>query len=144
MTEIDAYKQECLSNWKAAKESSEVNVKDVSERIRAFLAEQHAYLESVQASDTELTLHLDEANKLAQELSDRKKELKSAIFDNKLASFNAFPDSSDASLGELTFTHITVPFKKLYFSTNELKQVGNSGNYNFALPLNSVGSRLSH
>ena len=68
LTEIDAYERERLSSWKAAKESTEVNVKDVSERMRAFLAEQHAYLQSVQASDSELTLHLDEANKLAREL----------------------------------------------------------------------------
>ena len=59
------------------------------------------------------------------------------MFDNNLASFNAFPDFSDAFLlGELTFTHITVPFKKLHIPTKELTQVNMCGDYyNFALPL---------
>ena len=63
---------------------------------------------------------MDEAKKLGQELSDRKKELKAAIFDNKLASFNAFPYSG-ASLGELTFANIQLPFKKLDYDSTELK-----------------------
>ena len=72
ISEIDAYELGCLSSWAAAKESNEVIVKDVSKRMRAFLAEQHAFLQSVEASDDELILHLEEANKIAQELSDRK------------------------------------------------------------------------
>ena len=46
------------------------------------------FLSIVQASDDDVKLHLDEAYKFAQELSDRKKELKAAMFDNKLASFS--------------------------------------------------------
>ena len=53
MTEIDAYAQECLSSWTAAKESTERVVKDVSKRMRAFLGEQHAYLQKLQASYTQ-------------------------------------------------------------------------------------------
>ena len=53
MTEIDAYEQECLSSLRATKESTERVVKDVSKRMRAFLAEQQEYLRSVQASDTQ-------------------------------------------------------------------------------------------
>ena len=53
-----------------------------------------------------MILRLNEANKLAKELSDRKKELKAAMFDNKLASFKAFPSLGDASLGELAFGRI--------------------------------------
>ena len=45
MSEIDAYERECLSSWTEAKESTEVNVKDVSKRMSAFLAEQQAYLQ---------------------------------------------------------------------------------------------------
>ena len=85
MTEIDAYERDCLSHWTATKESTEVTIGDVSKRMRAFLAEQQEYLQSVQASDDELLLHLEEANKLAQELSDRKRELKAALFNDKLA-----------------------------------------------------------
>ena len=139
ITEIDAYELECLSGWRAVKESTEHAVEDVSKRMRALLAEQHAFLQSVQERDDELTLRLDEANKLAQELSDRKKEFKTAMFGNKLASFTAYP--SDVSLGELTFTHITVPFKKLYFPTKELKQVNMCANFDFLLPLND-GQRI--
>ena len=52
MAKIDAYEQECLSGWKGVKESTEQVVEDVSERMRAFLAEQHVYLKNVQASVT--------------------------------------------------------------------------------------------
>ena len=54
-------------------------------------------LSIVQASDDDVILHLDEANKLAKELSDRKKELKAAMCDNKLASFSVFPSMGHAS-----------------------------------------------
>ena len=53
-----------------------------------------------------------EANKLAQ-------ELKAAMFDNKLASFIAYPN--DVFFGELTFTHITVPFKSCKSSPKSYK-----------------------
>ena len=55
MVEIDAYERKCLSDWTTAKESAEVTVKDVSMRMRAFLDEQLAFLQTVQASDTELS-----------------------------------------------------------------------------------------
>ena len=86
-----------------------------------------------------MTLRLDEANKLAQELSDRKKELKEAMFDNKLASFSAFPCICDASLlGELVFTHNQLPFKKLDIkASNELKSVEIPADYDFLLPLDN-------
>ena len=80
---------------------------------------------------------MDEADKLAQELSDCKKQLKAAVFDNKLASFDAFASSADASLfGQLAFTHIELPFKKLDFaSTTDLKPVDIRSDYDFLLPL---------
>ena len=96
----------------------------------------YTYLQSVQTSEAELTLHLDEANKLARELSDLKKELKATMFDNNLASFNAFPDFSDMSLlGELTFTHIQLPFKKLDITSVEFKPVDIPARFDFLLPL---------
>ena len=52
MVEIDAYEQECLSSWKAAKESNEVTMVDVNKRMRTFIAEQREYLQTVEASDT--------------------------------------------------------------------------------------------
>ena len=47
MLEIDAYGHDCLSGWTSVKESTENTVEDVSKRMRGFLAEQHAYLQSV-------------------------------------------------------------------------------------------------
>ena len=135
MVEVDAYERECLSNWTAAKESTENVVEDVSKRMRAFLAEQHAFLQSAKARDDELTLRLGEANKLAQELSDRKKELKAAMFNDKIASFIALPSIGEASFGELSFTGITLPFNKLDLSTNELKAADIRIDYDFLLPL---------
>ena len=123
MTEIDAYERECLSSWTATKESNEVIVEDVSKRTSAFLLEQQEYLQSVKSSDDELIVYMYEAKQLAQELSDRKKELKAAMFDNKLASFNAFPSIGDAFLGELAFTYIQLPFKKLDISSREITPV---------------------
>ena len=136
-TEIDTYERECLSSWTAAKESTEQVVEDVSKRMREFLAEQHAFLQSFQASDTaELTIHLDEANKLTQELSDHKKQRKAAMFGNKIASFVAFLSISDSSLlGELAFAHIQLPFNKLDISTNALKAVDICADFDFLLPL---------
>ena len=136
MVEVDAYERECLSSWTAAKESTENVVEDVSKRMRAFaLAEQHAFLQSSKERDDELTLRLGEANKLSQELSDRKKELKAAMFNDQLASFIAFPSIGEASLGELAFTVTQLPFKKLDISTNELKAVDIRIDYDFLLPL---------
>ena len=89
----------------------------------------------VQANESELILHLDEANKLAQELTNHKKMLKAAIFGNKLASFHTFPSMGDAPLGELAFTHIQVPFKKLDIASTELKPVDIRVDYDFLLPL---------
>ena len=54
ISEIDAYERECLSSWRATKVSTDHVVEDVSKRTRAFLAEQHAFLQTVQASDTYL------------------------------------------------------------------------------------------
>ena len=137
MTEIEAYERECLSSWRAAKESFEVE--DVSKRMRAFLAEQQAFLQSVKTSDDELILHLEEVHKLTQELSDRKKELKAAMFGNKVASFIAFPSVEESSLlGELAFTHIQLPFKKL--ASTDLKPVNILTDYDFLLPLITVSA----
>ena len=139
MTEIDAYERECLSSWRAAKESTQNVIESVRKRMRAFQSEQRAYLQCVfeVAGDDELLLRLNEANKLAQELSDRKKELKAAMFGDKLVSFVAFPSSlSEASLlGELTFAHFQLPFKKLDFASAELKLVDFGTDNNFVLPL---------
>ena len=86
-----------------------------------------------------MKLHLDEAYKFAQELSDRKKELKAAMFDNKLASFSVFPNMGEPSLGELTFAHIQLPFAKVDFT--ELKTVDIRDRYDFLLPLDN-GERI--
>ena len=122
-----------MSSWEEAKESNEHVVEDVSKRMRTFLADQHAFLQSVQASDDELILRLDEVDKLAQELSDRKKELKEAMFGYKLASFYAFP--SDSSFGELAFTNTQLPFKTLDISSRELTPVDIRVRFDFLLPL---------
>ena len=91
---------------------------------------------NLQASETELQLHLDEADKLAQELTDRKTELKAAMFGNKLASFNAFPITADAtSLGELTFTNVQLPFKSLNIAGTKFKSMVIRDGYEFVLPL---------
>ena len=135
MTEIEEYERECLSSWTAAK----VTVADVSKRMRAFLAEQQEHLQSVKVTnDDEFALHLDEADKLAQELNERKKELKATMFNDNLASFHAFPSTDDASLGELTFKSVQLPFKTLDLKSTEIKQVDILTDYDFLLPLNSV------
>ena len=88
-----------------------------------------------------MLLRQDEANKLAQELSDRKKVPKSAMFNDKLASFIAFPSIGDVSLGELAFTNIQMPFKKLDMTTtsssSELKPVDirTTFDFDFVMPL---------
>ena len=165
MSEIDEYERERLSSWKATKESTDHVVEDVSKRMRAFLAEQHAFLQSVKASDIELLLlsslfneylhylltsrifkllqasetelisHLDEANKLAQELSDRKMQLKAAMFNDKLASFIAFPSMDDVYLGELAFSTIKLPFKTLSITNTDLTPIDFLAQYDFVLPL---------
>ena len=73
MSEIDAYERDCLSSWTVDKECSERVIEDVNKRARAFLAEQHAFLKIVQASDTvdislSLYLHKPEQNSLFIEL----------------------------------------------------------------------------
>ena len=145
MKEIDEYERECLSSWSAVKESTEVTMEDVSKRMRAFLDEQQEHLQSVQTSDDELTLRLDEARKLSKELSDRKKELKAAMFNNKLASFNALFDDFDGDaslLGELTFPHIQLPLKHLDMASTEFKHFDiRVDDYAFLLPL-SHGQRI--
>ena len=138
MTEIDAYERRCLSGWMAVKESTKHVVEDASKRMRAFLAEQHTFLQRVQERDDELTqLHLEEANKLAQELSNRKMMLKAAMFGNKLASFVAFPGIDDTlvSLGELAFSSIQIPFKTLGITDTDLMPIDNRAAYDFVLPL---------
>ena len=131
MTEIDTYERECLSSWTAAK----VTVEDVSKRVRSFLAEQQEHLQSVRTSDDELTLRLDKSRKLAKELSERKKELKATMFNDQLASFHAFPSIGDASLGELTFKSVQLPFKTLEINSNDLKPVNILTDYDFLLPI---------
>ena len=135
MIEIDAYERECLSHWKAAKESNEHVVEDVSKRMRAFFAEKHAYMQSVHERDEELTLRLEKTNKLTQELSDRNMELKAAIFNDKLASFVAFPSIDEVTLGELAFTSIQIPFKTLDIANTDLKAIDISAGYDHVLPL---------
>ena len=83
-----------------------------------------------------MLLRLDEANKLAQELSYRKKELKADMFGDKLALFDASPSIGETSLlGELTFTHIQLPFAKLNFASSELTPVNIRSAYDFLVPL---------
>ena len=136
MSEIDTYERDCLSSWAEAKESTEVTVEDVSKRMRAFLAEQHAYLQSVKSSDDKLTLRFEEANNHSNELSMRKKELKASMFGNKLASFITFTSMAEESLlGELSFTDISLPFNKLDISTSGLKTVDIRTDFDFFLPL---------
>ena len=49
--EIDAYERECMSAWTTVRHSTEVIVKEMSKRMRAFLAEQRAFLQRVQEYD---------------------------------------------------------------------------------------------
>ena len=137
MTEIDTYERECLSSW--AKARAEHVVEDVSKRMRAFIAEKQTFLQSVLESDDTLPLCLDEAKKLAQELSDRKKQLKAAMFNDKLASFIAFSSIDDTSLGEMAFTAIKTPFKTL--GNTALKLIVISAAYDFVVPLGN-GQRI--
>ena len=88
-----------------------------------------------------MKLHLEEANKLARELNDRKMQLKASMFDNKLASFIAFSSKVDVSFGELSFAHIQLPFKKLDITSSELKPVDIRARFNFLLPLED-GERI--
>ena len=143
MTEIDTYERDCLSSWAAAKESAEATVENVSKRMSAFVTEKQKCLRSLEGSDDELILQLElhEAKKLAQELGERNKELKAAMFDNKLASFNAFSSIGESSLGELTFAHIQLPFKKLDIASTELKPIDIRAHYDFLLPLDQ-GKRV--
>ena len=137
MTEIDTYERDCLSSWSAAEESTQVTVDKVSKQISAYVAEKQKCLQGVKEIDDELVLQLElhEANTRANELNDRKKQLKSAMFDNKLASFNAFPSIGESSLGELTFAHVQLPFKKLDMASAELKAIDIRADYDFLLPL---------
>ena len=142
ITEIDAYECERLSSWTAAKESNEDVVGDVSNRTRAFLAQQQEFLRSVQKREGESTLRLEAANKLAQELNERKMELKAAMFGNKLASFIAFLSMDDVYLGELAFSTIRLPFKTLDIANNDaLTQFDIRTEYDFVLPLED-GQRI--
>ena len=95
----------------------------------------YTYLSNVQASVDDVAPQLDQANKLAQELSDHKMQLKAAMFGNKLASFHAFPSAADASLGELAFTYIQLPFKKLNLYTDNHYAVDIRAKFDFLLPL---------
>ena len=77
---------------------------------------------------------LNETNKLAQELSDRKKEFKAAMFGNKLASFFASPSIGETFLlGELVFTDIQLPFKSLDIA--EFKPVDIPAEFKSLMPL---------
>ena len=83
-----------------------------------------------------MTLRSDEANELAQELSERKMELKAAMFSDKLASFSTFPSIDEAFLlGELTFAQIQLPFKKLDISSPYFHKLFDIRvDYHFLLP----------
>ena len=136
ITEIDTYQCECLSSWRPVKESTKNEVEELSIRMRAFIAGQQAFLQRVHSSqDDDLTLRLDEANKLAQELSERKKELKSAMFNDKLASFHAFPVFDDASFGELVFATTKLPFKTLDITNTDLTPIDIRVNSDFVFLL---------
>ena len=132
MTEIDTCERDCLSTWTAVKESTKNVVQDVSKRMKTFIAEQHAFLQRVQERDEDLSLRLDEANKLLNELRDRKKVLKATVFGFKLASF--IP-SGDVSLGELVYTTFKVPFKTNDIASNELKPIDVNAAYDFLAKL---------
>ena len=76
-------------------------------------------------------MRLDVANKLSQELRDRTKQLKSAMFNDKLASFYAFPSTDETCLlGELAFSTIKLPF-----NNTDLKPIDIHATYDFVLPL---------
>ena len=81
-------------------------------------------------------LHLDEANKLAQELSDRKKELNATTFGNKLALFQPIASKDDVSIGELAFVPIQPPFSTLDMASADLKTIDIRAEYDFLLALN--------
>ena len=92
-----------------------------------------------------MTRYLAKAKELVQELDEHKKELKSAVFDNRIALLNAFPSSiGDAMplLGELTFANVQVPFDWLEVDcTVEFKPLDIRARYDFLLPLDD-GQRI--
>ena len=63
------------------------------------------------------------------------------MFGNKLASFITFPRMGETSLGELTFTDIQLPFKKLDIANNQLKPYVLRTSYDFVLSLDH-GQRI--
>ena len=80
---------------------------------------------------------MNKATKLAKELSDGKKLLKSAWFGNRLAMFDAFPSIADAlPLGELAFAQMQLPIGTLdKTDLTDLKPVELLVPYDFLLPL---------
>ena len=58
-----------------------------------------------------------------------------AMFNDKLASFVAFPSMDEVTLGELAFTSIQIPFKTLDIANTELNLIDIRVDYNFLLPL---------
>ena len=133
MIEQETYERECLSSWRAINEPTEHVVKGVSKRTSAFLAEKQ---KCPRGKRLVLLLELHEAYKLVQELDNFKKQLKAAMFNNKLAWLNAFPSIGDVPLGELNFATIQLPFEQLDMTSNELKPVViRVRDYDFLLPL---------
>ena len=126
MSDID--ESECLSCWTTVKKYTQATLEDVSKWMRAFFVKQHV------KSDVKLLRRLEEANKLAQELIDRKKELKAAMFVNVLLSF--IPNG-DASRGKLVFTTIKLPSKTRATTNTELESIDVSAANDFVVPLDS-------
>ena len=126
MSDID--ESECLSCWTTVKKYTQATLEDVSKWMRAFFVKQHV------KSDVEMLRRLEEVNKLAQELIDRKKELKAAMFVNVLLSF--IPNG-DASRGKLVFTTIKLPSKTRATTNTELESIDVSAAYDSAVPLES-------
>ena len=147
MTEIDAYEEECLSSWRASKESALSDVADVSKRMSLFVTRKQTFLRGLaNANDYELLLQLElhESNQRHNELNNHKQQLKAAIFSRKIASFNALPSNDQVSLGELTFAHDDsqqLPFEKLDISSAKLKAIHIRTDYDFLLPLDH-GQRI--
>ena len=131
MSDINAHESGCLSCWTAVKKYTQTTLKGVIRWMRAFFTKQHACVKQL-PSNAELILRVEQANKLVQELNDRKKELKAAIFGNQLLSF--IP-SGHTSLGKLVYITMQLPFKTLGINNTYLKPIDIRAAYDFVVPL---------
>ena len=63
------------------------------------------------------------------------------MFGSIFASFNTFPSIGESPFGELTFTHLQIPFEKLDMASLERTSIDIRTDYDFVLPLDN-GERI--